>query len=173
MANFTKKKKCPFCGYKNNPVAVDCEACGLNFTQLKDCSNKEAKETLKHRRFGETFEGEIVDVAFYPNDVKKVRFFLLAILLGLFGAHNFYVGKYVKGWLSLILGAIFTICVFVVASTVELGTGIANLFFNIGLFAGVYPIITWLFDLVAILFKGFRFPVKLKKPVDLPEEDEE
>ena len=174
-------KKCPYCKTKNRLSSRYCEACHLDFYQLDRCTNTEAKKMLKHRRFGETFEGEIVSTSNLPSDVSYPKLLMYTIFLGLFGGHNFYVGRYFKAIMQCILGVIFIglgIAVSVLLDSAAIWVNffggvysLTNVLFFFALVVGIYPAVSWLFDLVAVIFKKYEVPIALEKPVDIPDEE--
>ena len=137
---------------------------------------------LLHRRFGETFEGEIVNTSTLPKDVSRIKLIVFAIFFGLFGGHNFYVGRYFKAIVQFILGLAFFGIAVAVTSLIEapsipasffgIQTNLADMLFFIGLLIGIYPVVSWLFDLFAILIKKYEVPIALINPVDIPDEEE-
>ena len=185
MGIFSRKakyKKCPYCKSKNPLAARYCGACHLDFYQLDRCKNKEAKKMLRHRRFGETFEGEIVGTTKLPSDVKRSRLILFSIFLGLFGAHNFYVGKYIKAICQCVLGILFlglSIAVTVLLEKITptmvvfgVTTSLENVLVLVAALVGAFPIISWFYDVLAILFKKYEVPIALEIPVDIPDEED-
>lgn len=175
-------KKCPYCKSKNPLASRYCGACHLDFYQLDKCTNAEAKKMLRHRRFGETFEGEIVNTSTLPSDVSRAKLIIYTLLFGLFGVHNFYVGRYFKAWVQCVLGVIFTglaiaISYFLDVPTIAMTflgiqTNLVNVLFLFGLLVGIYPATSWLFDLFAVVIKKYEVPIALKIPVDIPDEEE-
>ena len=176
MGRFLRKgdyKVCPYCNVKNPKSAQNCVNCNLDFKQLNELSNKEAKKMLIRRKFAETFEGEIVYVNQFPLDCSRKNAIIWCLFLGLFGAHNFYVGRFGKAFTSLILGSFFL-----------LGTGIAGYFnltagsvftqsfYSLSALFGIVPIFLWLSDLMALIFNKYKVPVKLVRPVDVYLEEE-
>ena len=174
-------KKCPYCKSKNPIAGRYCGACHLDFYQLDKCTNSEAKKMLRHRRFGETFEGEIVNVTTLPKDVSYSKLLLYSLFLGLFGAHNFYVGRYFKATMQCIFGVLFIGLAAAVTILLESpiimvnflgGTyALTNVLFFFNLIVGIFPATTWLFDTFAVLFKKYEVPIALEIPVDIPDEE--
>lgn len=94
-----KSKRCPRCGTKNSYSQFRCTDCGLIFSRVENGSNKIAKQLIMAGKKSETIKSPG-----YPKDVKKSKFLLLSGFLGLFGAHNFYVGRYTKAVIQLVFG---------------------------------------------------------------------
>lgn len=101
-----KSKRCPRCGTKNNYNDNRCIHCGLIFSRVENGSNTIAKGLIHAGKKDET-----VLARMFPKDVKKKKFLLLCGFLGIFGAHNFYVGRYKKAVFQLICGMLAVICV--------------------------------------------------------------
>lgn len=104
MRSTYRKKRCPRCGTKNNYAEFRCSACGLIFSRVENGSNQLAKGLILAGQKDQT-----VKMVGYPKDVKKSKFLLLCGFLGLFGAHNFYVGRYAKAIFQLVMGIISVI----------------------------------------------------------------
>jgi len=104
---YMKKIKCPYCGYKIGSMQTTCDQCGLSKMQIARASNKTAKQMM---RDGDG--GKIVMIKRRPDDVSfgKLSAWLL---LGIFGAHCFYVGRRLRGWIMFGLMMAFIICVFI------------------------------------------------------------
>ena len=103
-----KAKRCPRCGTKNNYNETRCTQCGLIFSRVENGSNKIAKSLLLAGK-----KDEVVLARMFPKDVVKKKFLLLCGFLGIFGAHNFYVGRNKKAIYQLICGLLAVICVVV------------------------------------------------------------
>ena len=136
---------------------------------------------LRHRRFGETFEGEIVLTNNLPSDVSRVKLVLFSLFLGMFGAHNFYVGRYFKAILQCVLGVAFLGIAIAVGVLVDgaiipttffgIQTNMTDMLFFVGLLVGMYPVVSWLFDAFAVAIKKYEVPIALQIPVDIPDEE--
>ena len=103
-----KSKKCPRCGVKSNYNESKCSGCGLIFSRVENGSNKIAKGLILAGKKEET-----VNARMFPKDVSKKKFLLLCGFLGIFGTHNFYVGRYKKAVYQLICGILTVICVLI------------------------------------------------------------
>ena len=89
-------KKCPRCKEKVLAHQKTCPFCGLIFDRLNDVSNKAAhKEVLKLRK------RNYIMMSDWPADVSKKKALLLCGFLGLFGAHNIYLGRFYKAFFVL------------------------------------------------------------------------
>lgn len=146
-------KKCPRCNNKVLANQTRCEECGLLFSRLEFASNKAAKKKL--RKFDRDY---IIYTNQYPKDVSKIKILILSALLGLFGAHYYYVGKYLKGIL-MSLGMIYTVfCVIFNPAIMEMSNG-SYLFVPIGIM-----VFSWIISVSYVVFGKFKVPVI----VDLP-----
>ncbi len=176
MGRFLRKsdyKVCPYCGVKNPTSAKNCINCKLDFSQLNELSNKQAKKMLIRKKFAETFEGEIVYVKDFPLDCSRKNAIIWCVFLGLFGAHNFYVGRFAKAFTSLILGSILFFGAGI-SGYLSLTAGIPYMqsIYTLSAIIGIAPIFMWLSDLVALIFNKYKVPAKLIKPVDIFAEEE-
>jgi hypothetical protein len=166
-----KKKnfKCPYCGVKNIGISKECKNCKLEFNQLENLSNKEAKRALRRKLFLENIDNSIIYTKYLPYDVSIVKLWLCFAFFGLLGGQNLYVGKK-KGWISLILFPIGIACVIVEEVFKAKGTwpfGPVSITI-IGCLFFLFPVVQWALDFFALLTKNFTVPVKLKTPVDVP-----
>lgn len=120
------------------------------FSRLADATNKAARKKLRH--FDSDF---VLYTADLPRDVKWWKLFLICLCGGLFGAHYYYVGKYIKGGL---MSAAFVLTVFCVVFNVYVVDKIesALLFVPIGIMG-----IAWLFSLSFIFLKKFKVPIAI------------
>lgn len=177
MGRFLRRgdyKVCPYCGVKNPKSSKNCVNCNLDFNQLDDLSNKQAKKMLIRRKFAETFEGEIVYVKQFPLDCSRKNAIIWCLFLGLFGAHNFYVGRFGKAFTSLILGSIFFLGAGISGYyQLTAASAITQSLYSLSAVVGIVPIFMWLSDLVSLIFNKYKVPAKLVKPVDIYLEDEE
>lgn len=165
-------KKCPYCKMKNHINAVECYNCSLNFHEIKEASNIKAKKMIARKKFGETFEGEIVYVKEYTPELSRIKTLIWCLTLGYFGAHSFYVGKFLKGIVSLVLGILSIVFFFIMYyNMLYVRTDITDIYMLIGSVCSMFPLVSMLFDLVAIITKKDTIPVALKTPLDLPEDD--
>lgn len=150
---------CPICGSKlyKNQVCKYCT--NITIDKIKNASNKKAKQAIKNRK-----RENVVYSTYLPNDINKVKLWLLTVLLGAVGAQNFYVGKIYKGWFHLIgvAGTFFFGLIEVLS--VDYGWGVESgvaYFTRLFAFAFAIGIILWVSDIFAIIFKKFKVPVML------------
>lgn len=144
-----KAKKCARCGTKNNYNQSRCTSCGLIFSRVENGSNKIAKELIHAGKRDET-----VMARMFPKDVKKKKFLLLCGFLGIFGAHNFYVGRYKKAVFQLVCGLLAVICV-------AIGS-IIPFYENLMSFISVpigFDTLFWAWDFIDGCFNRYKIPV--------------
>ena len=144
-----KSKRGPRCGTKNNYNEKRCLHCGLIFSRVENGSNKIAKGLLLAGKKDETVMAKM-----FTKDVSKKKFLLLCGFLGLFGAHNFYVGRFKKAVYQLICGILAVLCVVIgpiftfyetLMSFVSVPIGIATIF--------------WVWDFIDGCFSRYKIPV--------------
>lgn len=151
--NFAKKITCPRCGLRTYEGIDECPDCGLVFSRLNVATNKEAK--AKKLRGDRDF---ILKTNKLPNDVSFIKLLLLCIFLGPFGAHAFYVGRYLRG--SILLG---DFCCFILIaifnqSLSKIDGG--NFLTVITILCGAV-MLTWFWDILMIITKRFKVPIAI------------
>ena len=104
---YMKTIKCPYCKAKIRSMQTTCGQCGLSKMQILGASNKKAKQMM---RDGE--HGKIVMLKKRPDDVR-MSVLSAWLLLGFFGAHCLYVGRYIRGWIMFGLMVTFIMCVII------------------------------------------------------------
>lgn len=149
MRNTYHKKKCPRCGTKCNYNEFRCSGCGLIFSRVENGSNQLAKGLILAGKKDQT-----VKMIGYPKDVNKKKYLLLCGFLGLFGAHNFYVGKYFKAIFQIIMG-ILSVILTIFSGTFEAYSFIMSFIF---VPAGI-NVFMWLFDFFDGCINKCRIPV--------------
>ena len=152
-------KRCPRCGQKVFSVVKSCTNCGLKFDRLSNLSNKEAKKAIKNGK-----KENILYVTTPPSDVNKKKFLLLFWLLGIFGAHNIYVGKYKRGFYSLITVIAFIVTFIISDILFTNGIDTSSLqYYIVGPFTtfAVFGILIWFIDLVPVVTKSFKYPATM------------
>ena len=141
--------KCPRCKEKNLKGAEKCLYCNLIFSRLQLATNKAGKKMIAMGQ-----KDKVIYVKEFPSDLKRWKVLLIAIFGGLFGAHHFYVGRYIKGLLMLIGG-----CVFLIGATLSsLSIMPEAIYTLVGLIVGILGFV-WLFDILDICIRRFKVPV--------------
>ena len=142
-------KRCPRCGTKNDYTSAKCSQCGLIFSRVENGSNKLAKGLILAGQKNQT-----IKAPGFPKDVSKKTFMLLCGFLGLFGAHNFYVGRYLKAIFQIIIG-IFSLIATVMSGYVEF---IGHIMPFMCIFVAINAFM-WMFDLFDGALNKYRIPV--------------
>lgn len=149
MRKIYKSKRCPRCDAKNEYSNYRCLECGLIFARVENGSNKLAKNLIHAGKKDET-----VLARMFPKDVSKRKFLLLCGFLGIFGAHNFYVGRFKKAMYQLVFGLIALMCVAVGSLISFYDTLISFVSVPIGISA-----VMWIWDFVDGMFNRYKIPV--------------
>ncbi len=157
--NKPKFKTCPRCGLKMVESMPVCDDCGLVFERLALASNKDAKRKI--RRGDRDY---IIRTTKLPSDVKYWKLLLIAIFGGLVGAHNYHVGRYLRGAIFSILFTLTMLCV--VFNSYIMAYYSAWMELMGAILIGPYTMV-WMFDIVFIAIKRFKVPVA----IDLEAED--
>ena len=159
---YTSNVRCPYCGARIVKFSTTCPRCGIHKKQISESSNIRAKE-IKKQKTGE----KVFMTRYRPNDVMFTTMIML-LVLGMFGAHCFYVGRKIRGWIIVsfltigVIGALFpqdwrrAYTEFV---PIDYFPFITDWFFGIA-------IIIWVFDIFAVVFGIFKYPVRLGDKVD-------
>lgn len=148
-------KRCPRCNTEL-PIGVSvCYDCGLNFDKFKNATNAEAKKAL---RAGE--KDRVLNSRILPSDVSKTKLLLACIFGGLFGAHEFMVGRWLKGLIYTLLTVVS-----LSLSALEVFGGLESLAMQyateIIYTAWAIVFLIWLDDLIRIIFNRYKVPVSL------------
>lgn len=144
-------KKCPRCGEKTFVKAAVCDNCKLVFSRLQYASNKKAKKCIKAGK-----KNEVIKTSELPKDLNKWKLFAIAMLGGVVGAHNIYIGRYIKGFFSLF----FVVLTFVLVMV--LNGDALSLAFNRGLFIpGGLVVLFWWYDALMIGLGKYKVPIAL------------
>lgn len=150
---YAKSKVCPRCGLRVMGEIDTCPDCGLVFSRLALATNKDAKrKKLRHDR------DFIIMTNKLPQDVSFIKLLLMCIFLGVFGGHNFYVGRYLKG--SILLGDFLVLTMFVIFNNSLVAIDGGGL---LGFFSTVCGIVMlmWFWDLLMIITKRYKVPVAI------------
>ena len=147
-------KKCPRCKEKCLAHAKTCNECGLIFERLNYTSNKSAKKLILKGKYKDTLK-----TADWPYDAKKLTALLLCGFLGFTGAHNFYLGRFIKG--SLALFGIVLSTIMVALNDQIFGTQIWHYLNLIVLIPGACSLIFWITDFFVIFLEKYKIPVAI------------
>lgn len=138
-----------------------CPYCKITDEQITSASNKKVKE---YRKSGK--KDLICYTNVIPNDLSKLKIILFTIFLGWCGVNHLYVSRPVRGtfsivatagsFITLLLGAVLKI-------TSNAGLLIYNIFYTIFFYMMAFNVIMWVFDIIAVICKGFKVPVVLPR----------
>lgn len=147
-------KRCPRCERKMGLAEPKCPSCGLVFSRLAKATNKAAKQAIKRREYNKV----ILDTVL-PQDVNKWKLFFMALFLGLFGGHAYYVGRYKRG---IFYSVAFVLVAIVAAFPLAYW---ANMYWELAFSLLVLPVgfsfIIWFMDVFAILCNKFKVPISI------------
>lgn len=139
-------KRCPRCDNKCLLNATKCEECGLIFSRLEFATNTAAKNMIKK---GD--RSYILYTSDLPKDLSYAKLLIYTLILGLFGAHYYYTGKYIKGILMSAMMAYAIVCLIFNAYLVEY---LSFLYLPIGI-----GVLAWIVSCVYVICKKFKVPV--------------
>lgn len=146
-------KKCPRCGEKCLQTQPICPDCGLIFSRLEECTNRDAIKRIKAGQKQNVLMSKQI-----PSDKNYWKLLLYSIFLGLFGAQYFYVYRWKMG-VYMLLG-IFVTFFFGVYYNAFFVEWHAIIQYSIILFVGIYAFV-WLNSIRQIVFRSFKIPVSL------------
>ena len=145
---------CPKCYGKLSKDKKRCLYCGFDMKELDDASNKQAKK-IKHT----IYKDDILYTTNVPYDVSKKKLLLFAIFFGLFGVHDFYVGKFWQGLYQCVVIGIVSILLVVQFALNTITQNWVQIALDVmAVFAGFATII-WIVDSIKIGFERFKIPV--------------
>ena len=166
---YNKKVKCPYCRGKILKYSTKCEQCGITKEQIRNASNEDAKAIIRKKA-----KGKVLKTKVRPDDIRFGKLVIFVVLLGMFGAHCFYVGRRKRGFIALSGMIIYMLGVIIFpfpSYDVPIHPWRAA-FENPGLIfpldiAGLVSIVIWFIDWANIvIFQTFKYPVRIAK---LPE----
>lgn len=150
-------KRCPRCDRKQPITQPKCPGCDLIFARLSKATNKAAKKAIRR---GE--KNKVICDSVLPRDVSKWKLFWLCMpIIGLFGVHRFYVGKYKSATFYLIAAILVLVAA---AFPLEwwgdfwLASLIVAMITPVG-----FTLTFWVVDIFRILFNNFRVPISIEE----------
>lgn len=145
---------CPKCYGKVDKQAKRCVYCGFDMRLLEGASNQEAKRIRKT-----IYKDDILYMKGIPADVSKKKLLLFSIFLGLFGVHDFYVGKFWQGlYLCISTSITMTLAIILMLMSSIVQNTIQIIFEFMTIFQGI-AVIIWITDIFKIGFERFKIPV--------------
>ena len=154
MKSYSMYKKCPRCKERCFQHEKSCHECGLIFERLNYTSNKSAKKLILKGNYKDT-----IKTSDWPADAKKTTATLLCLFLGYTGAHNFYLGRFIKAGISL-FGFVLAV-VMVILTDYIYGTTTWNILWLISIIPGTCVLLFWFSDLISIIFERYKIPVAI------------
>lgn len=154
MKSYSMYKKCPRCKERCFQHEKSCHECGLIFERLNYTSNKSAKKLILKGNYKDT-----IKTSDWPADAKKTTATLLCLFLGYTGAHNFYLGRFIKAGISL-FGFVLAV-VMVILTDYIYGTTTWNILWLISIIPGTCVLLFWFSDLISIIFEKYKIPVAI------------
>ncbi|MCL2755769.1 MAG: TM2 domain-containing protein [Firmicutes bacterium] len=162
---YVKNVRCPYCRALIPKFTTTCVQCGVTKEQISAASHQEAKQILEGKA-----QGKVIMSKRRPDDLQFGRFVIILIFFGMFGAHNFYVGRKIRGWIMLcsMLLLIASFFIFNVGTAAENFQDMhpwrrtfRGVWFPFDA-PGIIAIIVWFFDWFAVVvFHQFKYPVRL------------
>jgi len=156
---YTSNVKCPYCKKRIPKLQTTCDQCGLNKIQIAYASNARAKQMMKS---GE--RGKIVMMRRRPSDLI-LSSLCLRLVLGIFGWHNFYTGRKIRGWIMLGCMLAFILW-FILQNNIPamaehplwgMDSGEASPL----IFLSTISLVLWISDIFGIMFGWYKYPVRL------------
>lgn len=153
------KKRCPRCETVVQSDALVCPACRLRFDKLHNLSNSQAKYHLRNHQ-----KDSVIYTTDRPSDINNKKFLQLLFLLGIFGAHNLYIGKYGRGYFSLISTLLYIPALSLSIALKSNGIYVEFIsYYLCGILALLVAIsfLIWFNDVLSIIMKKFRYPASI------------
>jgi len=177
---YARNIRCPYCRAVIPKFTSTCVQCGITKEQIANGSNKEAKRLMWGKDKG---KGKVLRIKRRPDDVPVVKFLLLLVFFGMFGAHNFVVGRRVRGWIMLISTTLLIASTFIfphasagdLADTAHPWRAMFERnewfpFFPLDI-PGFIAVTVWFVDWIAIvIFNQYRYPVYIAATDELEEQ---
>lgn len=154
----SKTIKCPVCGCKMRTGI--CPYCKVTDKEVTDASNRDAKVAIRARK-----REYIHYTNTLPSDVSRKKLFWYSLFFGWTGAENFYVGKYVKAWYSLIVSLLVIIMsvLFTVSNACHwVTTSAFYMIIELLAIPMVVVLFFWFTDVLGVITKSFRVPILLQ-----------
>ena len=156
--------RCPICGAKMVNKQL-CPYCKIIDKQVYGASNKKVKQCRKTDNKDLIYYTTVI-----PSDVNKVALWLFTIFLGWCGVNHFIINRPVRAWYSVLSTVISFIMTFVNLfadpKTLAGEWIIYFIYFGVMICMAV-NVVMWVFDMISLLFKGFKIPVVLPDKGDV------
>ncbi|MCL2851231.1 MAG: TM2 domain-containing protein [Firmicutes bacterium] len=170
---YAKNVRCPYCKERIKKYQMKCGLCGISKEDILVASNQSAKLILAGKK-----QGKVTWTKKRPQDVRFGKLIFFLVIFGVFGAHNFVVGRKRRGWILLACMTIFIISVIVFPPNFDY-TGTTwryawrNDFASWGWWFpfdtfGILAVLVWFVDWFAIIiFQSYKYPIHI--PADATE----
>lgn len=145
---------CPKCYGKVNKDTERCDYCGFNLKEMEGASNKDAKKALKG-----IYRDDVLYTTKLPADVSKKKLLLFSIFLGLFGVHDFYVGKFWQSLFMCLSTSIISILGIILTATNSITNNIVQVAFAFMTIPQGIVVLLWITDIIKIAMEKFNVPV--------------
>jgi TM2 domain-containing membrane protein YozV len=100
-------------------------------------------------------------VSEWPYDAKKSTSLWLCGFLGFTGAHNFYLGRFIKG-LIMLIGLLIALTLVILSDYgYSPNTGFSYYLRIIGVIPGASVLIFWISDFLSIFLERYKIPVSI------------
>ena len=149
--------RCPICDAKLISGQL-CKYCGVTREEIINGSNKKVKEYKQTDR-----EDLIYFTNIIPKDVSKVKLTVYTILLGWLGINHFYVLRNKRALFSTINSALVLLFQILSLFVNFSRFFITELIYEIVFMSMAVNVLLWVWDIFAIMFKGFKVPIVLGK----------
>lgn len=148
--------RCPICNARM-PKKMICPYCKVRGEQVVYGSNIEAKKLIKNR-----IDEDVVFSKTRPYDVNKTKMLLFTIFLGLFGVHNYHVGRIYRGIIFNIgISLLLVASLFIELNMRNWGSVVVENVCRGVSVLGVIVFMCWILDIFAVWLGYFKYPVKL------------
>ena len=157
--------RCPNCGAKIQKTSNICLGCGTKLTQIENASNKDITKARKEYQ-----PEKVVYSSVFPKDLSYKKTLLLAIFLGVFGAHRYYTKQYISAIIMSVTATVFTLFFGIlgmifgnvgIQGFIIVSSNTLNAFSSIISLLGAINIIAWAFDIIKLATKTYKVPVVL------------
>ncbi len=148
--------RCPICNAKMQ-LKTYCPYCKIYANQVIYSSNIEAKKSLK-----KGLKDEVTLSSTRPYDVNKRSLLLITIFLGLFGVHNYVIGRKSRGIVFNIgVSSLVLFSILLELNQKIWKSAVAKSLLEFFSVFGIIIGLLWIADIFAVAFGYFKIPIKL------------
>ena len=122
--------------------------------------------------------GKIVKVRRRPSDIKLGQIAWRLGFFGIFGWHNFYTGRRIRGWIMLGCMLVFMLQLWFIFPMGDINNGFEGMHpwreavmvgqgmpFPLDMF-GMISFFLWISDVFGVVFRWYKYPVRLGEVSD-------